>query len=70
MWEKSNLDQILAAFSSCDGIIIDVRDNSGGILTTVNRIASRFITEDRICGYIRHKSVRPMMLSPIFMQSG
>ena len=53
---ESNLDQIFAAFSSCDGIIIDVRDNSGGILTTVNRIASRFITEDRICGYIRHKT--------------
>ncbi len=53
---ESNLDQILATFSSCDGIIIDVRDNSGGVLTTVNRIVSRFITEDRVCGYIRHKT--------------
>lgn len=53
---ESNLDQILAAFSSCDGIIIDVRNNGGGLLTTVNQIASRFITEDKICGYIRHKT--------------
>ena len=53
---ESNLDYILAAFSSCDAIIIDVRSNSGGMLTNVDRIASRFTNEDLVVGYIRHKT--------------
>lgn len=53
---ESNLDYILAAFSSCDAIIIDVRNNGGGSLTYVDRIAGRFTNEDRVVGYIRHKT--------------
>ena len=44
------------AFSSCDGLIIDVRDNGGGQLSTVQQLASRFTTEDFTSGYIRHKT--------------
>ena len=51
-----NLDEVLLAFSSCDGLIIDVRDNGGGQLSTVQQLASRFTTEDFTSGYIRHKT--------------
>lgn len=53
---ESNLDYILSAFASCDAIIIDIRNNGGGALTYVDRIASRFTDQDRVVGYIRHKT--------------
>lgn len=53
---EGNLDQIIAKFSSCNGIIIDVRDNGGGNLNNVDLLASRFTNERRLIGYIRHKT--------------
>ncbi len=53
---ESNLDYILYAMSNCDALIIDVRDNTGGSLSNVERIASRFIDEELLSGYIQHKT--------------
>ncbi|WP_243348938.1 S41 family peptidase [Parabacteroides sp. FAFU027] len=53
---EGNLDQIISKFSICNGIIIDVRNNGGGDLTNVNVIASRFINERKLVGYISHKT--------------
>lgn len=53
---ESNLDQVLLAFAACDGIIIDVRNNGGGVLSNVHRIAARFTAADFVSGYIRHKT--------------
>lgn len=50
-----SLNEILLFFAGCDGIIIDVRDNGGGLLTNVAKIASRFIDNDMVYAYIRHK---------------
>ena len=52
----AGLDYILGYFEKCRGIIIDVRDNSGGDLSNADKLASRFTEEKRICGYIRHKT--------------
>ena len=49
------LDEILYRMAICNGIIIDVRDNGGGSLTNVERIASRFFNERTLVGYISHK---------------
>lgn len=52
----SGLDNILYSFSDCDALIIDIRNNGGGLLTNVTTLVSRFIN-DKICGgYIRHKT--------------
>ena len=51
-----NLDQVLLEFAACDGIIIDVRNNGGGLLSNVSRIASRFTAEEFVSGYIQHKT--------------
>lgn len=51
-----NLDEVLLTFASCDGLIIDVRDNGGGQLSTVQRLAARFTTAPFTSGYIRHKT--------------
>lgn len=52
----SNLDQILGRMAVCHGIIIDVRENGGGSLVNVDRIASRFFNQRALVGYISHKT--------------
>lgn len=51
-----NLDEIFHALRTCNGLILDVRDNSGGNLTYAERLACRFTNERRLVGYISHKT--------------
>lgn len=51
----SGLDQILSRMAICKGVIIDVRNNGGGSLSNVEKIASRFFNERTHIGYISHK---------------
>lgn len=53
---ENNLDYILHYFKDCKGLIIDVRENGGGTLTYSDKIASRFVEEKIIAGYITHKT--------------
>lgn len=53
---NGNLDEILVYLASCNGLIIDVRDNGGGNLTNSTRIAARFTNEKVLTGYIQHKT--------------
>lgn len=53
---NGSLTEILDYFSLCSGLIIDVRNNSGGDLTNADRIAARFTNEKVITGYICHKT--------------
>ena len=49
------LNQILSRMAICTGIILDVRNNGGGSLSNVDKIASRFFNERKLVGYISHK---------------
>ena len=40
-----NLDQMLKKLEICDGLIIDVRNNGGGNLTTAQKLAARFTND-------------------------
>lgn len=51
----SKLDAVLSWFGVCNGLIIDIRDNGGGLLTEAEKVASRFTDEKVLCGYIRYK---------------
>ncbi len=51
-----NLTEIIYHFSFCRGLIIDIRNNSGGLLTNAETIAARFIEEDTHVGYVQHKT--------------
>ena len=53
---EANLDEMFLYFRDCKGIILDVRNNTGGSLTYSDRIASRFISKKLIVGYIMHKT--------------
>lgn len=51
-----NLDEVLFALAPCNGLIIDVRGNGGGMLTSAETLAGRFTDENLTVGYIRHKT--------------
>ncbi len=53
---ETNLDYVLYHFRDTKGIIFDIRDNGGGTLTNVDRIAARFTAEPFRSGYIQHKT--------------
>ena len=53
---EGNLDEILNKLAICDGLIIDVRNNSGGNLTTAEKLAARFTNEKVLVGYMSHKT--------------
>ena len=51
-----NLDEILLFLAPCNGLIIDLRDNSGGMLTAAEKLAARFTNEEICVGYMQHKT--------------
>ena len=51
-----NISEALYYLGLCDGIIIDVRNNPGGNLTTSRKLASHFTNEKKLVGYIYHKT--------------
>lgn len=53
---EGNLTDMLHLIRFCDGLILDVRNNSGGDLTVATTLARRFTNERRLVGYIAHKS--------------
>lgn len=53
---SSNLDDMLLYLAPCKGLIIDVRGNGGGRLTSAEEFAARFTNEKLLVGYLRHKT--------------
>lgn len=51
-----NISQVLSCFAECTGIIVDVRNNSGGELTNAEKLAARFTNEKILVGYMSHKT--------------
>lgn len=51
-----NWNWVFNYLATCDGLIIDVRDNGGGLLDAVEPLVSHFITEKTLVGYISHKT--------------
>lgn len=52
----TNLDYVLAILNKTHGLVIDIRNNGGGLLTNVPTLVSRFIDREVTGGYIRHKT--------------
>lgn len=53
---SGNLDEILYYLAPCNGLIIDIRDNGGGLLTAAEKLAARFTNEEILVGYMQHKT--------------
>ena len=51
-----NLSEIFRTLALCDGLIVDVRNNQGGMITSAEKLASCFVNEKTLVGYISHKT--------------
>lgn len=51
-----SLDQIFLHLAPCNGIIIDLRNNGGGMITSAEALAARFTNKRLTVGYMRHKT--------------
>lgn len=51
-----NLQEVMRELSLCSGLIVDVRNNSGGLLTMAEKLATLFINETTVMGYMCHKN--------------
>ena len=51
-----NLDEVLIHLAPCEALIIDIRGNGGGLVTTAEHLASCFTNEKIKVGYIQHKT--------------
>lgn len=53
---SANINQVLDRMGVCEGIILDIRDNGGGLLTNSDKLASHFFNEKTLVGYMMHKT--------------
>lgn len=53
---EGNLDQMLMYLAPCNGLIIDIRDNGGGMITSAEQLSARFTNEKTLVGYMQHKT--------------
>ena len=53
---EGNLDDCLTYLALCRGLIIDIRNNGGGDLTTAEKLAGRFVQEKTLVSYMQHKT--------------
>lgn len=51
-----NLDEIFYYLAPCNGLIIDIRNNTGGLLSSAEQLAARFTNEKILVGYMQHKT--------------
>lgn len=51
-----NLDEILMYLAPCNRLIIDIRNNGGGLITSAQHLAARFTNKELLVGYMRHKT--------------
>lgn len=51
-----NLDDVLLYLAPCRALIVDVRNNGGGMLSVAEKVAARFLNEETLVGYMRHKT--------------
>lgn len=51
-----NLSEMLNELAFCNGLILDVRNNGGGMLTNATKLAARFTNDEVTTGYMCHKT--------------
>lgn len=56
LFGDGNLSEMMRQLALCNGLIVDVRSNGGGLLTAAQKLASIFINETTTLGYMQHKT--------------
>ena len=52
----NNLSLMLLALKETKGLILDIRNNGGGLITTAEKLAAAFTDKKIHCGYMQHKT--------------
>ena len=55
-FSETALSEIFHYLRTCNGLILDVRGNSGGNLTAAEALSARFTNQRLLVGYFRHKN--------------
>ncbi|MDR1172756.1 MAG: S41 family peptidase [Bacteroidales bacterium] len=55
-FNRNDLDNAIARFEGLKGVIIDVRNNGGGLVSEAYTLASKFVREKTHIGYVRYKT--------------
>ena len=53
---NGSLNAMFNHMALCNGLIIDIRDNGGGLLTDAETFAARFTNSEILVGYMQHKT--------------
>ena len=53
---SGNIDEVMLHLAPCNGLIFDVRNNTGGQLTNADKLAARFTNDELLVGYMQHKT--------------
>lgn len=53
---SGNLHVMMLTLAPCKGMILDIRSNGGGLLTQAEKLASVFVNDKTIGGYMTHKT--------------
>ena len=53
---SGNLSEIFRYFAACKAVIVDVRNNSGGMLTSAEKLTGCFVDSKTLVGYMSHKT--------------
>jgi len=53
---SGNIDHILNHLLLCNGLIIDIRGNGGGLMSNAETLAAHFTNEEMVVGYMQHKT--------------
>lgn len=51
-----NLQEMLRYLGTCNSLVVDVRSNGGGMLTAAEKLASLFLNDETVVGYMSHKT--------------
>ena len=53
---SGNLQEMLRVLAPCRALVVDVRSNGGGMLTSASKLASLFVNTETVGAYMSHKT--------------
>ena len=55
-FSDSQMQYLIEKYKEADGIILDIRNNGGGSIALIEKLASYFVQEEQLTGFVRYKN--------------